>query len=156
MERELVTWETPPHEHKPRSVDWYWALGIFAVSAAALAVIFSDYLFAVVILLAAFSIGIYSSREPKLSHIELSDRGIRIDGKRYQYDTLRSFWVDHGEDSGRRQLLITSQKFLMPQIVIPIPEDVLPDRVRALLSKYLAEEEQHESLAQRVAELFGL
>lgn len=152
----MIAWETPPHEHKPRTVDWYWALGIFAVAAAALAALFSDYLFAVVILLAALSIGVYSSREPKLSRIEVSDRGIRIDNKRYQYDTLRSFWVDHGEDSGKVQLLITSNKFLMPQIVIPIPEEVSQDRVRNLLVKYLAEEEQHESIAQRIAEFFGL
>lgn len=156
MEREAIRWETPPHEHKPRSVDWYWALGIFAVSAATLAVIFSDYLFAIVILLAALSIGVYSSREPKLSHIEVGDRGVRIDNRRYRYDTLRSFWVDHGEDSGKQQLIITSQKFLMPQIIIPLPDSVSADRVRVLLSKYLAEEEQHESLAQHIAEFFGL
>lgn len=155
-EREMIAWGTPPHEHRPRSVDWYWALGIVAVSAAILAMIFGDYLFGIVILLAALALGVYSSREPKISRIEVSDRGIRIDARRYPYDTLRSFFVDHGDDSGRRQLLVMSHKFLMPQMVIPIPDDISSDRVRMLLLKYLAEEEQHESVTQRIAELFGL
>ena len=42
---EGISWEAPEHRHTDKSSDWYWALGIIAIAAAAAALVFGNTLF---------------------------------------------------------------------------------------------------------------
>ncbi|KKW40533.1 MAG: hypothetical protein UY91_C0041G0006 [Parcubacteria group bacterium GW2011_GWB1_55_9] len=43
----LLEWKGREYDHNPKSADWYWALGIIAVAATVAAILFGNYLLAV-------------------------------------------------------------------------------------------------------------
>jgi hypothetical protein len=147
-------WEALEYEYTHKNPDWFWALGIIAIAAAATSIIFSNILFAIVILIGAFTLGINSAKKPSVVYFRINTRGIVINKKLHPFTILESFWVEDEDENVQPKLLIKSKKLFAPHIVIPI-EDVSPLEVREFLLEYLEEEEDSESLAQKIVEFFG-
>lgn len=151
----VLRWRAYEHEHIERGRDWYWALGILAVAIAATSVLLHDYLFSVVIILAAFTIALLSRTPPDLSHFELSDRGLRVDGRLHKFDEIISFWVEEEHDGGRPLLLVDTIKFLSPNLIIPI-EHIEPGLVRNFLKERCEEVPMKEPLSHKIFEYLNL
>jgi len=149
-----LEWQAFEHEHIHKSSDWFWALGIIAIAGAVTAIIFSNILFAILILVGAFTLGMLAVKRPSRVNFRISERGVVIGSKMHPYSSLESFWVEDEEEHALPKLLIKSKKLLVPHIVIPI-DHISPSDVRDYLSQYLAEEEDSESLAQKIMEFFG-
>ena len=150
-----IRWQALEYHHESKSVDWFWAVGIIAVCVIILSVLYDNYLFAILILIATFSVFMYAVRQPELVQFELNRRGIIIHRKIYPYASLQSFWVEEFNNvHPHPKLLIKSQKVMVPLIVIPIA-GVHPDEVRDFLQHYLPEEEIYEPLSQKVMEYLG-
>lgn len=149
-----ISWEAAEYEQRERTPDWFWALGIVTISGAITAVLLKDFLFAVVILLAGFSIALLAVRQPALHRFELNERGVKIGSRLYPYSTLKSFWVEDRHDHLAPKLLITSKKPFVPHISIPLGS-ANPRDVRNFLLHHIEEEEQRESLAHHILEWFG-
>lgn len=149
-----IAWSAHEYTHYEKTNDWYWTLGIIAIAGAVASVIFHNVLLAFLILLGAFVVAIYASREPELVEFELSSRGVRINKTMYPYRSLESFWVEHHEQHPSPKLLIKSQKMLMPLIIIPL-EHMYPEEIRNYLLPYLQEEEHQEPLAHHIMEILG-
>jgi hypothetical protein len=148
----VLRWSAYEHEHIERGSDWFWALGVIAVSAALTSLLFGNFLFAIVILLAATTIGLIAQKPPELHEFEISDKGIRIGQAFHAFDTVISFWVD--EELEKPLLLIDTTTFMSPNLIIPIDE-LHPEEVRERLRPYAAEVPMKEPLAHKILEFFG-
>jgi hypothetical protein len=148
----LIRWSAYEHEHVERENDWFWALGIIAVCAALTSILFSNVLFAILILLAAFVIALIARTPPELHEITLSERGIRIGETLHRFDEILAFWVD--TESTEPRLLIDTTKVLSPNIVIPL-SGVDGAQVRAFLLEHAEEREMHELFSHRLLEALG-
>lgn len=149
-----LEWSAFEHEHIKKTSDWFWAFGIISVASAITAIIFNNILFAIVILVGAFVLGMHAAKPPKKVYFKIGSRGIVVDNVMYPYSSLQSFWVDNENEYIAPKLLIKSKRLLVPHIVIPI-EYVEPNDVREYLSEYLDEKEDSEPLAQKIMESFG-
>ena len=49
----IIEWNAPEHYYYKRSPDWYWSVGIIAVTGAVLACIFGNVIFGILILASA-------------------------------------------------------------------------------------------------------
>ena len=58
----LISWEVPAYEHRPKTSDWYWALGIIAVSGSVAAFFLGNFLFGVLILVVAYTMGRHGAK----------------------------------------------------------------------------------------------
>ncbi len=152
--RVILRWNAYEHEHIERGSDWFWALGIVAVSIAIVSILFHDILFSALILIAAITIAILAVHPPELVEFEVSERGIRVAGKLHRYDEIISFWVEDEHD-GRPLLLVDTIKFMHPNIIIPI-EHIDPHTVRAYLKQHTEEVHMKEPVAHKILEFFGL
>ena len=148
-----ITWEAAEHYHIEKTADWYWALGIIALVGAVIAIIFSNILFAVVIILSAVVMVIVSLREPSLIPFAITPRGIRIDDQLHPYATLQSFYIDEDAPHGP-QLIIKSSGMLHPLIVIPLPSEAI-EEIDEILAEHLPGEHLEESLPHRLLEFLG-
>lgn len=149
-----LEWQAFEHEHIHKSSDWFWALGIIAIAGAVTAIIFSNILFAILILVGAFVIGMHAAKKPNRVNFRINERGVVIGNKMHPYSSLESFWVEHEHEYAPAKLLIKSKKLLAPHIVIPI-EHISPSEVRNYLMQYIEEKEDSEPLAQKIMEFFG-
>ena len=149
-----IRWRAYEHEHIERASDWYWALGIFAVCTALISAIFGNFLFAILILVAAVTLGVLAQSPPPLVDFELSDRGIRIGDTMHRYEEIISFWVeDHDVDPPI--LLVDTIKWMSPNFVIPLAA-MDPKLVRAYLSERCEEVPMKEPVWHKILEFFGL
>ena len=153
MEQEKIQWNAAEYEHKKHSTDWFWAVGIIALSLAVTAIIYKNILFAVFIVLSAFTLLLYSARKPQVLYFELNQKGVRIGDALYPYHTLKSFWLR--ENNNGVKLILESQKVLMPHMSIPLSPEVNVDAVRAFLLVHLPSEEQKESVSEALMDYLG-
>ncbi len=150
-----ITWETYEHEHREKSKDWYWSLGILIVTASVLSIIFGNYLFGILLIVIGVSLAVVGSKHPKLTIFELNKMGIRIGNKLFPYATLEAFWVQDNEEHDRpSQLLIKSRKTMVPLLIIPI-DGIETHEIRDFLLYNLLEKEMEESLSQIILENLG-
>ena len=150
--REPITWQAHEYVHREKSSDWYWAVGIITVSMAITAILFNNVLFAVFILLAFFTLMMYSRRKPELLDIKIDERGVQEGNLRYHYGSIESFWVE--DRYGEAKLIMKSKKKAMPYITIPI-FDVDAGVVRDHIKRHVREEEHAEPLAKQIMEYLG-
>jgi len=151
----VLRWTAYEHEHIERGSDWFWALGIVAVSIAVTSILFHDFLFAILILVAAFTLALLAKKPPDLTKFEISDRGIRVNDTLHRYDEIISFWIEEEITPHRPLLLIDTTKPLAPNLIIPI-EHIDPSLVRAFLQERTTETPMKEPLAHKILEFFGL
>lgn len=148
-----IRWEAYEHEHIERGRDWFVALGVIAICAALISILLGNILFAVLILVAATTLGILATHPPPLTEFEISDRGIRVGETMHRYEEVLGFWIeDHNVDPPI--LLIDTTKWMSPNLVIPI-EGVDHRNVRTLLKEYAKEVPMKESAAHKILEFFG-
>lgn len=156
-EHAVLSWSAYEHEHIERGSDWYWALGIAAVSTAVISLLLHNLLFGLLILIAAATIALLSREAPDIAHFELSDRGIRVNDTLHRYRDILAFWVEDEQEREHQRplLLVDTVKVLSPNLVIPI-ENIDPKLVRAYLKERTEERHMKEPVAHRLFEALGL
>ncbi len=147
-----IEWRALEHQHEEKNPDWYWAVGIVAISVAVTAIILNNILFAVVILIGAASMAMHSTRKPRIFDVRIDDRGIQIDRMRYQYESLVSFWINQDEEPPT--LLVKIDRTFIPLLVIHLT-DVPIEEVRNILRENLYETKLEEPLLQKIFEYLG-
>lgn len=148
-----LRWQAYEHEHIERGSDWFWALGIIAISGAITSVLFGNVLFAILITVAAGTIGLLATRPPELHDFEISERGILTGPHLHTYDSILAFWIQE-EKASQPLLLVDTTKPLSPNLVIPLG-DIDPHEVRDLLRDHVEEVPMKEPLAHKILEFFG-
>lgn len=153
-QEEIIAWEVLTHVHRERTNDWYWALGLTAVVAAALSIWLGNLLFGILILLCAGSIGALAMRGPREHMVEIDSRGISVDGTLYPYQTIKSFWVDANPEYPR--LFLTTGGVIMPHMALPLDDADHAHTVHDYLAPRLEEVEQEPHLGEHIAHMLGL
>lgn len=153
-ESQAISWTVGGGQPLERSNDWYWSLGVLAVAGAGASIFFGNILLAVILLIGAFSIAVLTVRGPREHKVAVDPRGITVDGTRYPYTAVYSFWVETEIDPPH--LFLSMRGILAPHFSFPLADRAQAGEVRTLLQKYAAEEEQGPHLGDRLAEIFGL
>jgi len=148
-----MEWDAHEYEHKERSSDWFWAVGIIVVSIAIVSVIFGNIIFAILILVGAFSLSLFANRPPTTLHVVVDETGIARGRIRYPYSTLVSFCID--TEHPHKKIILRSERLLMPLIIVPINDEVDTDALHNKLSDILKEEFHSLPFVERILEYFG-
>jgi hypothetical protein len=147
-----LSWSTQEYHHTDKTSDWYWIVGVVAVSVAAVAVILNNIIFAILIIVSAFTLSLFASKKPAIVKVEIDNLGVTFGPLKYPYKNLDSFWVETNDHFSR--ILLKSQKVFVPFIIIRI-EDLEPEVVREKLLQHLPEEEHREPLLEKLLIYFG-
>ena len=147
-----IEWDAHEYEHKERSADWYWAVGIVVIAIAVTSIIVGDVIFGILVLVGAFALVLYINRPPDTIHIVVDEKGVTRGHTRYPYDALHSFYIAH--ERSHPVILLRSKKLLMPLVHIPLGETNL-ERLHKVLLQYLPEEFFGHHLSEKLLEYFG-
>ena len=148
-----LKWGALEYEYIPKSNNWFWSVGIIAISVAFASVLLGNMLFAILVMIAATTIILYGAKKPKKVMFSFTARGLQIDSRLFPYENLRSFWI-HYEPPAKKNIVIEPKKLFMPAIIIPLG-DADPNIIREHLLKFLKEERHEESIAQTISRLLG-
>ena len=148
---EKVSWRGPEHFHMEKTLDWYFAVGVVALAGAIAAVFLENYIFAILIIVAAFALIMLASRTPRTVDMEVNDSGIIFGEFRYPYKSLESYDV---EKVPELRILLKTKKPWMPVVIIPA-HDADREMVENILSKHLEAEDLKESVIHKIFEYIG-
>jgi len=148
-----IEWDAHEYEHKERNQDWFWAVGIVTLAIALTSVILGNIIFGILILTAVFALALFINRPPETVHVVIDEKGIVRGNIRYPYSTLKSYWIDL--EHPHNKIILRSEKLLMPLIVIPLSDEVDPERLDEVLSQHLTEEYHSLPFVEKVLEYLG-
>ncbi len=155
MNIEGISWRTYEFAHRPKTADWYWAVGIVTIGIVVACIFFNNIIFAILVSVASLSLLLHANKAPRLLEYHLTRRGFIIDKTLYPIATLESFWIDEYEN-GIAKLILKSTKKTMPYIIVSLVPEVTPDEVRYFFFKHnVAEVEHHEPVSQQIMEYLG-
>ncbi len=156
---EKISWSAFEYEHKERSQDWFWALGIIIFASCSASIIFGNYFFAILLLLGGALFGFTATREPEVVNFELGALGLKINDRLYPYQNIKSFWVQKhppGEEGVvRPTLFVRSERVFVPIISIPLEEPMLDKIHDIFLAHNVPEEEMQDHPSERIMEMLG-
>ncbi len=153
MNDQKISWEALEYEHRERTPDWYWVLGLISLVLVISAVVYKNFLFAVLVVVGAFTMALYASRKPRLIKFEIGPKGVTIKNTTYLYGHLHSFCPR--ENARGKKIIFQSQKAVMPHFSVPVPESVNFEEVKSFLAKHLPEEDHPESFSEAVMDRLG-
>lgn len=157
-----IHWQTEEYIHYERTVDWYWSLVILAAALVALSVYLNNILFGFIVAIGAFAVALFAHRPPDMVEYAATERGVRVGGRLYPYQSLDAFWIynpeDHGEQYGNthnfpKKLFLESNKSLAPLITIPLSDAVSAEDLRYYLLGYLTEKKIEEPFGQKMMQI---
>ncbi len=153
-----LVWSALEYEDKERSQDWFWALGIIVVTGSIASIIFENYFFAALLILAGVLLGFFAIKKPGLVTYELNSKGLKIRDRLYPYENIKSFWVQVDlslEKKLKPILFIHSERAFMPILSIPINETVAEDIHSIMFSQNIPEVEMKEHPSEKIMEVLG-
>lgn len=149
---ESLVWSAPEYTHHPRSVDWFWGLGLIVLLASGVAIYLGNALFAIVLILAGGILALFAVRPPQEIQYALTPEGVLAGDTLYPFPSLKAYSVTDGVRY--EKIILVSKRRLMPYIVIPVV-GYPAETIREFLQEYLPEEERAEPWVYLLAERLG-
>ncbi|MDP2946251.1 MAG: hypothetical protein Q8N61_02245 [bacterium] len=149
-----INWEIAEPDFTPKTTEWFWALGILALALIVFSILLKNYLLIIIVALAIFIIYSSKNKKPELINFRLDNDGLYIEYKFYSYDGFESFWIfPAGRPAHNREIALRYKRHLAPLLILPFhSDDEL--RIRKILTKYLTESEEQESLIDLLKKRF--
>jgi hypothetical protein len=121
---EPVTWQASEYIHLEKNGLWYVLLILASLGLIALAIfVINSYTFAVLIVVMAIFLVIYSRVAPKVVQYTLSgDQGLYVDEKLYHFTDFKSFGLI--KDGEHHSIMLTPVKRFSPGVSVYFPEEV--------------------------------
>lgn len=150
---EWKIWEYPPHE---RSIVWFIVAGLVGSALLVYAIVSSNYLFAIIVLMMGIIMLIDGLRHPDRVDVHITDAGIVLGEKYYDFSMIKDFSIIY-EPPEVKILYIDFNNVWQPLLVIPL-EDVDPNVVRNSLLPYVFEnlQREEETLTDTMRRLYKL
>lgn len=151
----LFEWEGREYDRSLKSADWYWALGIIAVSGVVASALFGNYLLALLIIIAAAALALHAAKEPPLHRFRLVEQGVVIGNELHPFENMISFSILEDVDGTLPPILsIKNESWFSPHLVIPL-SGVDADAVYEYFLQHVDEAEHKHSVSDLVAAWLG-
>lgn len=151
----LMSWKAREFIQYDRNPAWNAVVYVICAIILIYAIWTMNFLFAVLVVLSAIVITIYSQRKPNLLDVAIMRKGFKINDNLYTYeDDIENFWILYNPPDLKVLNLKRKQSFF-PNLVIQL-EDQNPLKVRDLLLKQIPEDvTQEESTIDKFARRIG-
>ena len=126
-----VSWVAHEYIHQEKGALWFTLFAVIIVALLALSIfLMKSWSFAVLLAVISVVVVIYSRRPPRELTYSLTDEGLMVDDKLYNFSSFKSFGVIRdGEEYS--VMLIPTQRF-QPGVTVYFPEELGEDIVDML------------------------
>lgn len=152
-----ITWHVPEYEKHERDRRWYILAGLVVVLLMIYAFWTKNFLFMGIILLGSFILALNESQEAPQVEIALTDEGVVVGRKFYDYDQLKNFGIVYKPNINAKNLYFEFKSPVKQRLSIPLMEQD-PLAIRKELLKYLPEdlERTNRPLSENLSRLLKL
>lgn len=155
--KEIISWSIPEYDKHKREKNWYIISAIIGLIFLAYSFFSGNFLFAAIIIIGALVIIIHDGQEPIKIDFAITDEGLIVGKKFYDYDIIKDFSVVYKPNQNIKNLYFEFKNVVRPRLSIPLG-DMNPLPIRENLLKYLPEdlERTDQPLSEALAKMFKL
>lgn len=152
----IFEWLVNEFEQHVRTRRWYIVASIIAVALVVYAVVSTNYLFAMVIVLFGIVLYLHAMQEPLQVYFAITETGIILGKKYYRFSELADFWFIYNPPEVKN-MYFTLNNILKHRLQVPLM-DYDPRPIRDYLNQFLSEnvDQEEEPLSDRMARLLKL
>ena len=150
---EKIEWSAPEYNHKERSPDWLWSIGLVTLVTLVVAIWFKNYLFALFLLISGACLILFTIRHPRIISFSVDTNGLTIGKDKYPWKDLKGFNIKKDDTSPK--LLIETKKYFLPVYTLPIPTDKVQELRTSFLKVLPNNETLDESASMQFMEKLG-
>jgi len=156
-EPENISWQVPEYDKHEKGKNWYIFYSLLAFLLILYSFLSGNFLFAVIIIIAAIVIVLRDGQEPDLIKISLTEEGVIVGKKFHDYDEFKDFSIVYKPKLGVKNLYFEFTNSLKPRLSIPL-EKMNPLLIRKDLLRYLPEDldRTDRPLSEELGKLFKL
>ena len=135
----LHNWSVPEYMTHERARSWYIAASIAGLALMIYCFFTSNFLFAVIIIIAALVIIIHDGQQPARVRVGITDRGIVVGKNFREYSEFKNFALVVREEEKIKNLYFEYKSTVSQRLAIPL-EDQDQKKIKETLLKYLPED----------------
>jgi len=154
---EIIGWTVSEYDKHERTKGWYITASIVALLLLFYSFMSANFLFAVIIIVVALVVVLHDGQEPDKVKFSLTDEGVMIGRKFYDYDEIKDFSIVYKPRQEIKNLYFEFKTAVKPRLSIPLGK-MNPLSIRENLLKYLPEdlERTDQPLSEALAKFFKL
>lgn len=137
-------WKDKEFSVKEKNKSWFIIPGLITIAFGIFALASESFLFLVTIVLGFFVFYIYANKKPRIIKFRIDERGVEIDGRLYEFDSLSSFWIFYNPPE-QKEISLRSKRTFLPYIKISLGKEN-PNEIRKFLLKFIPEKRHSESI----------
>lgn len=133
-----MSWKFPEYNKYVKTKWWYIVAIIIGLGLLVYTIWNTNYLFAIIIILAALIVFIHDYRTPRTLDFKIKEGGITIGKVFYTYSDLNNFWIIY-DPPEVKLLYFNFKSFFQPNFAVPLL-DRNPIKAREILLNFLEED----------------
>lgn len=155
--KKIIGWSVPEYDKRERQKNWYIISALVGLLLLIYSFFSGNFLFAAIIIIGALVIIIHDGQEPLAIDFIITDAGLVVGRKFYDYDVIKDFSIVYKPRENIKNLYFEFKNVLKPRLSIPLGK-INPLPIRENLLKYLAEdlERTDQPLSETLAKMFKL
>lgn len=134
----LLSWEADEFQSHERGLWWHVIVLGLAVLAIIYAIYIRNWIFIGLIVMVVVALYVIGNVAPRKFIHTITDKGVEVGDKFYNYDELKSFWLVSEEKAATVLNIITAQKYTL-LLTLQLEKSNV-EQIRKILSEYLPEE----------------
>jgi len=155
--KKIISWQVPEYDKHERGQGWYIISAICGLLFLVYSFMSGNFLFAAIIIIGALIIIMHDGREPVKVDFSITDEGIVVGKRFYDYDEIKDFSIIYKPHQEVKNLYFEFKSVIKPRLSIPL-NDLNPLPIRENLLKYLPEdlERTDQPVSEALAKMFKL
>jgi len=138
-----IEWQASEYVQHDKGAGWVFILTVVALLGVGAALWFGQWMFAFLLGVMAVAFGYYAVRKPRIMHYQLSNDGLKINGKPFPITDFRAFGVI--DDGALYSIRLIPAKRLAPAIMIYFAEDD-GETIVDILGRHMPMEQMHPDI----------
>ena len=137
-----IQWSFNEYVKQTRGRGWYFWAVLIGGAIVAYALLTSNWLFALIIVMIGIIIVINHQQKPDQMEFEINHQGIKLNNKSYKYSELNKFWIIY-QPPHVKNLYFDFKSPLKPGLSVPLEKEN-PIKIKSFLRNYLEEDLEQE------------
>ena len=156
-ENENISWHVPEYDKHEKTKNWYIFYSIVAFLLILYSFFSGNFLFAVIIIIAAIVIVLRDGQNPAMIKISLEPEGITVGKQFHDFDEFKNFSIVYKPKEEIKNLYFEYKNSIKPRLSIHLKNNN-PLLIRKNLLKYLPEDldRTDQPLSEALAKIFRL
>jgi len=153
----IIGWSISEYDKYKREKGWYIIFTVVGLMLIIYSFFSGNFLFAAIILIGALVVIIHDGQEPIRINFVITDEGLVVGKKFYDYDVIKDFSIVYKPHEGIKNLYFEFKNVIKPRLSISLG-NMNPLPIRDSLLKYLSEdlERTDQPLSEALAKIFKL